>query len=146
MNGLPENTCILIVEDEAILAWMIKDVVTDMGGTVMGPTGRVQQTLNLLTLQTPTAAVLDVNLHGTHSEEVARLLTARNIPFLVSSGYNHADLGESYAAGIPLSKPYSAETLRLALMKLPLRRTEWLTFPPTRVTGESAVLHADVFG
>ena len=60
LNGLR----VLIVEDEALVALQLEDMLADFGCAIVGPASRVGQALDLLGRQTVDAAVLDLNVAG----------------------------------------------------------------------------------
>ncbi len=86
LNGLR----ILVVEDEALAALQLEDMLTDLGCTVIGPAARLRQALDLLERQVIDAAVLDLNVAGELVYPVADRLTDRGIQFLFVTGYRAA--------------------------------------------------------
>jgi CheY-like chemotaxis protein len=80
--------CILLVEDEFLIALDLWQLFDAEGCRVLGPAPTVTEALRMLaTGPPPDAAVLDVNLHGTRSGPVAAELVARGIPFVVTTAY-----------------------------------------------------------
>jgi two-component SAPR family response regulator len=55
---------VLIVEDEALVAFQLEDMLAGLGGAIIGPASRVNQALDLLGRQTIDTAVLDLNVGG----------------------------------------------------------------------------------
>jgi CheY-like chemotaxis protein len=109
---------ILVVEDEALVAMLVEDALVDAGFAVLGPARSVAQALEMLTAETPDAAVLDLNLGGENSLSVADALAARGIPFLVATGYGAAGL-PAHLRHIPvLPKPYDPADLTVAVDRL----------------------------
>ena len=51
------------------------------------------------------AAVLDANLHRVSAAPVAIALTARGLPFIVTTGYTREQLPEGFEAGTLIEKP-----------------------------------------
>src|SRR4051794_22900016 len=78
---------VLVVEDEMIVAWLLQDMLADLGCAVVGPAARVSQALAMIDAEAIDAAVLDVNLNGQKSYPVADALAARGMPFVFSTGY-----------------------------------------------------------
>jgi len=106
---------ILIVDDEYMIALMAEQLVLDLGGTPVGPVATFTEAMSVARSGDFDAALLDVNLYGTQSEDVARELAARNIPFVVVTGY-----GSINWRGIEapvLTKPYDAPAIGRALAK-----------------------------
>jgi len=106
---------VLLVEDEAMVAMMIEDMLSDLGCQVIGPASRVSRALDLLEHDGIDAAVLDVNLGGEAVFPVADRLAAAGVPFVFSTGYGTAGLDARHAARPVLQKPYSRERLAAAL-------------------------------
>lgn len=102
---------ILIVEDEALIAMMLEDIVSDLGHDPVGPMMRLQPALTAAEREDFDFAILDINLAGQQSFPVADCLMRRGIPFMFASGYGRAGLSGSYA-GVPvLQKPYDARQI-----------------------------------
>lgn len=113
---------ILVIEDEALVAMLVEDALLDAGFGVIGPARSVSEALELLVTENPAAAVLDLNLGGENSLAVADALIARNIPFVVATGYGAAGLPPSHR-GVPvLPKPYDPSELTAMLEMLCSRR------------------------
>ena len=83
---------IMIVEDEALVALMVEDLLKDFGCEISGSFGAVDDALAYLrdAATSPPAldgAVLDVNIGGTMIFPVAERLRAAGIPFVFATGY-----------------------------------------------------------
>ncbi len=98
---------ILIVEDMALLAMELQDMVEDLGHEVVGVVGSVDTAIDALNEGTlcPEAVMLDADLRGVSSAPVARLLRERQIPFAVASGFGADALGSLIVDEPRLSKP-----------------------------------------
>lgn len=116
-----EGKRILVIEDEALVAVMIEDMLAEAGATVIGPAMSVAAGLALAELETIDAAVLDVNLRGERIDVVAALLRKRDVPIVFATGY-----GEGMPNAVPgdlvLDKPYTQESLTRALCRALGRR------------------------
>ena len=64
------------------------------------------------------AAMLDMNLDGNKSHEVADALAARGVPFVFSTGYSSLEMKDAYRDRPVLKKPYMYETLVEILTRL----------------------------
>ena len=109
---------VLVVEDETMVAWLLEDMLADLGCAVVGPAARVNQALAMLDAEAIDAAVLDVNLKGQKSYPVADALAARGVPFVFSTGYNKHSLPKRYQSFPMLQKPFDRLKLGDTLAKL----------------------------
>lgn len=109
---------ILVVEDEALVAMLVEDALLDAGALVIGPAATVAEALALLDLETPDAAVLDLNLAGETSTPVADALALRSIPFVVATGYGADGLPPGHITVPVLAKPYDPDDLTAALTRI----------------------------
>jgi CheY-like chemotaxis protein len=96
---------VLVVEDEMIVAWLLQDMLADLGCAVVGPAARVAQALAMIDAEAIDAAVLDVNLNGQKSYPVADALAARGVPFVFSTGYETESLPNAYCTRRRQSRP-----------------------------------------
>jgi CheY-like chemotaxis protein len=109
---------VLVVEDELLLALCMEEQLQEDGHTVIGPAANAAQALELIEMEDLDAAVLDVNLSGERSTTVAEALRARNIPFVVTTGYSGLQLDEPVWQDAPqLSKPFRSEQLARMLAR-----------------------------
>ncbi|MBU3076415.1 response regulator [Sphingomonas quercus] len=111
---------ILVVEDEAVVAMLLEDMLIDLGCEIVGPVANVEQALAVLDAETVDAAVLDVNLNGQPSYRIADALADRGRPFLFITGYGEAGLDDGYRQRPVVQKPFTRERLAQALGGLDL--------------------------
>lgn len=110
---------VLLVEDEALTALAMEQVLLDAGLTVLGPVGRVEDALAMLRETIPDVAVLDVNLFGQTVFPVADRLQALGVPFMFCSGYSRLDGISEKLSKVPLlAKPVLADHLIATLYNL----------------------------
>lgn len=109
---------LLLVEDEAMVAMMIEEMLTDLGCVVVEVAGTLARGLSLAEdgAQTLDAAVLDINLGGDKVYPVAERLAASGVPFVFSTGYGLAGISPDFARIPALAKPFRPEALEAALM------------------------------
>lgn len=105
---------ILVVEDEALIAVMVEDMLAELGGIVIGPAATIEQALALLSREQIDAAVLDVNVRGERIDPVAEALAKRDVPMLFATGYGEVRLVSGDAATV-IDKPYTQEKLARGL-------------------------------
>ena len=107
---------ILVVEDEALVALQLEDMLTELGCAVVGPASRVRQALQLLNEQQVAAAVLDLNIAGELVYPVADELATRCLPYIFATGYDASGLAEPYRSRFVLQKPFSRRELLQAML------------------------------
>ena len=78
---------ILVVEDEAIIAMMVGEWLTELDHEAVGPAPSVSAALALLGSTDVQAAILDLSLAGEQSYAVADALQAKAIPFAFATGH-----------------------------------------------------------
>ena len=110
--GASKPTSILIVEDEALVAMVVSDAVTELGYQVVGPFSRPPDAIAAVQDGDIGAAILDINLAGTLVYPVADELTSRGIPFVFVTGYGIESVDKRFADIPVLQKPIERETLQ----------------------------------
>jgi len=101
---------ILVVEDEAIVALMVEDILGDYGAMVVGSARTIEEGLALAKTADLDAAVLDVNVRGLRIDPIVEVLTARGIPYLLATGYGKVEFANGRNA-LHIEKPYTPENL-----------------------------------
>jgi len=110
---------VLLVEDSGLVAMQIQNLLEEAGCEVVGPASRVGPALRLAMSEVIDAAVLDVDLNGTPSWDVADALTSRGIPFVLATGYSSDNALPDRFRSVPkLLKPFSTQGFEAALRKL----------------------------
>lgn len=109
---------VLVVEDEALLAFDLAYALENSGFEVLGPVRKVSSAVQLLRRHGCDAAVLDINLGEETSEAVALELTARGIPFLAVSSHSLADRPPAFLNAPALAKPIAPEAVAAEISKL----------------------------
>ena len=105
------------VDGDPLIGWDLPEQLEDAGFSVLDLAMSATKALETLSEQHCDAAVLDVNLGEHTSAEVARLLTARAIPFVTVSGYSSDQLEPVLQTGAHLRKPVRVEQLIELLRK-----------------------------
>ncbi len=124
---------VLLVEDEALVAMMIQDTLTEFGFQVIGPCRTASEALAAARNSHFDAAVLDINLGDGLVYTVAEILGKRGVPFVFVTGYD-ADSVDARFSGVPvLQKPIERDMLQ---QDLPARRG--IRRPPPTSRGPSA--------
>ncbi len=109
---------VLVVEDEYMLADALAGGLADAGAIVLGPVGSLPKTLSLIeNAAAIDAAVLDVNLSGELVYPAADILTARNVPFVFTTGYDSAAIPQRFEAITRCEKSDSPDQVVAALVR-----------------------------
>lgn len=106
--------CVLVVEDEMLVALMLEGMLKDLGYRVI-KAARVARAVAMAAAEAIDVAILDVNLAGVSSYPVAEALRRRGIPFVVASGYDPARLGGEFRDTAVLQKPYLSRDVQRML-------------------------------
>jgi len=110
------DRCILVVEDEYLIADDMRIALNDAGAKVLGPAPTVAAAMALLTAQPDLdGALLDVNLKGTMVFELADALVARAIPFVFATGYDETAIPDRFSSVPLMEKPLKTCNLISAL-------------------------------
>lgn len=109
---------ILIVEDEALVAMLLSDIVSDLGHQPLKPRMRLPAALAAAETEDFDLAILDINLAGEKSFPVADCLDRRGIPYVFASGYGAEGLTGWTKTAPVIQKPYDEKQIRaqIALM------------------------------
>ena len=112
-----EPVRLLLVEDEALIALMLEDMVEGMGCAVTGLAPRVALGVAMAETGHFDMAILDVNVGGENVEPVAERLAARGVPFIFATGYGEAGVPLLYRDRPVVAKPFRSEQLQAAINK-----------------------------
>ena len=97
---------VLLVEDEAMIAMLIEDMLADLGCDVVATAGQLDEAVSLARSGSFDLAFLDLNLRGVPSYPVAQALRERGIPFAFVTGYGTAGADPAHADVPVLQKPF----------------------------------------
>lgn len=106
---------VLVVEDEMLVAMLIEELVEDLGCVVVGPFANLTDALKAAEEEVFDLAILDVNLRGERVYPVAEVISARNIPFLLLSGYGQDAIPDGHPTWRACSKPFQVRELTRTL-------------------------------
>ena len=116
--SIPGERRVLVVEDEVVVAMLIKEMLQTLGYEVAALSTHLDEALRLARTATYDLALLDINLNGRQSFPIAEAVRDRGLPFLFASGYGARMLAGRFP-GVPLlQKPFSLDELRAALEQL----------------------------
>lgn len=109
---------IFIVEDEALVAMMLEEALAELGHSVSASCAEFDDALRVAHAGEFDAAIVDINLRGRASFEVAQAVAARGIPVCFASGHGAGDIPPDYAAFRVLAKPYTLHEVERLLAQL----------------------------
>ncbi len=109
---------VLVLEDEALLAMLLEDVLGELGCTLIGPYGHNEEALAFLTANPAGVdfGILDVNVAGHRSDAVALEFDRLGLPFVFSTGYDESALDVRWRGKPSLRKPFRPTDLERILL------------------------------
>ncbi len=109
---------ILVVEDDWFIAQDICELLTGCGAEILGPHGQLEPGVDAAETADPLdGAVIDLNLHGAETTAILERLAARNVRFVIVTGYDTGGLAAEFTAAPRLVKPFDGPMLRAAVEK-----------------------------
>jgi DNA-binding NtrC family response regulator len=109
---------VLVVEDELMIRMLLQDMLTDLGYTLAGEAGRIDEALELARNADFDFAILDVNLNGQPITPVVEVLIERRMPFVFATGYGQRGVPEPYRTTPTLQKPFQMDALEKAIKQI----------------------------
>ena len=106
---------VLVVEDELMIRMLLQDMLADLGHTLAGEAGRIEDAVALAKQGEFDIAILDVNLNGQPISPVVEVLLERGVPFVFATGYGQRGVPEPYRGSPTLQKPFQADALAEAI-------------------------------
>jgi CheY-like chemotaxis protein len=108
---------LLVVEDEAMIAMELEDILVDLGHEVLEVCGTVPRAVAVVAARADAldGAIIDANLGGVSAVPVAEALAEHRVPFLVASGYALEEVRRLGFRAPRIRKPYSREEIAEAL-------------------------------
>jgi len=110
-----DRLSVLVVEDEAIISFLIEDMLAELGASDVRHAGTLAAALAQLDARMPDIAVLDVNLGGERVYPVAERLDAVGVGFVFITGYGKSGLDARWSSRIVIQKPFNLEAMSAAL-------------------------------
>lgn len=106
-----QGLSVLILEDELIISMALEDGLIDAGASVLNASTLEKAVEIIRSSRTIDAAILDVNIHGRPSYEVAQLLEERGIRFVFASGYGETAAPPELGHISVFAKPYDVQAI-----------------------------------
>ena len=107
--------CILIVEDEQMIAENLAFELAESGAQVIGPVSSITAALDIIGNTKLDGVTLDIKLMGEMAFSVADVLADRGIPFVFLTGYDAGTVPERHANVPRVEKPVTPDVVRRAL-------------------------------
>ena len=130
---------VLLVEDEYLIAADAEMMLMQIGAANVTLIGDFEEARAAAAEGQFDAVILDVNLNGKLSFPIAKILQVRAIPFVFATGYNLQSRPlPGFENGVCVTKPYSAERLKAALLSALHARAQSLTWKGAEQVAPSA--------
>ncbi len=100
---------VLLVEDNALIAMDLEDILKNYGCEVSGPSTRVQDALDALHREDFDVALVDYFLEDSDAQPIARILNAKGIPFAFCTGACVDQINSLYPHTPILAKPFNPD-------------------------------------
>jgi PAS domain S-box-containing protein len=102
---------VMIVEDEMLVALELQESIKALGYDVVGPYGRLAEAIEGIETQAVDFAILDLNLNGEMSYDLAEELEKRGIPIVFTTGYESDAITSRFHNCRVLNKPVVKDVL-----------------------------------
>lgn len=107
---------LLVVEDEWLVSLMVQETAQELGCEIVATAARLEDAMRLAREAEYDLLVLDLNLGGQHSFDVARVARERGKKVLFASGYSAPILPAEFTGAQLLQKPFRGEDFQKALL------------------------------
>ena len=108
---------VLVVEDNYYLAHEICAALSHHHAIIVGPIATLDQALESLATTKPDCAVLDINLNGEFTFELAEQLKLAGVPLIFTTGYDKTILPLPLLDTVRLEKPIDLAELVRAVQR-----------------------------
>ena len=108
---------VLVLEDEALVAMLLEDMLADLGCSTVGPFAELGDATAFVDAKSQgiDAAIIDVNVAGQSSYPLAAMLAAGGVPFAFSTGYDVSGIAAEWRGRPWLRKPFMLPDLEQVL-------------------------------
>ena len=106
---------VLVVEDEAVISFLLEDMLGELGAAEVRHAASVRAGLAAIDAAKPDLAVLDVNLGGERVYPVAERLEEDGVRFVFITGYGKSGIDPRWAEKSVVQKPFNLVMLTKAL-------------------------------
>ena len=116
---MTDTSCrVLLVEDEAIIAMLMEDMLAEFACDVSETVGHLDAAMTAAREACVDMAFIDVNLSGVSALPVAEVLRERGIPFAFVTGYGTTRTAASHPDVPVLQKPFRVQELEAIVERL----------------------------
>jgi CheY-like chemotaxis protein len=105
----------LLVEDEAMIAMLVEDMLEDLGHELVRVANRLEEAIAAAGTEAIDLAILDLNLGGVLTYPAADVLAERGILFIFATGYGSSGITDAYSTRPTLQKPFNIGALGHAI-------------------------------
>lgn len=113
----------LVLEDEYFVADDLKQILRRQGADIVKLSGSVEDALASLRAESFDFALVDINIHGEMTFEVADALLERGLPFAFVTGYNRVVIPLRFEDVPNWGKPYDDRQIVDGIRGLQVART-----------------------
>src|SRR3979411_1285315 len=106
---------VLVGGDEAMVTMLLREMLEDIGCEVVGSASRLNDAVEKARSLSFDLAILDVNLNGERTFQVADLLAERGVGFVFATGYGASNAPAAFHNRPVLQKPFHQEDLERAM-------------------------------
>ena len=114
----PAPLRILVVEDEVLIAEMVKAMLDELDCECLGPITDLELALAAARVDSYDAAILNLVIEGKNAYSVAAVVAERGLPFAFASGVPRSSIDPEWRDRYYLAKPYVMEDIRRWLESL----------------------------
>jgi DNA-binding response OmpR family regulator len=112
-----DGVSVLLLEDEYLIAMDAEQTLMSFGVAKVTVVNTLEEAAKAAADESVDVAILDININGKSSFEVAERLRDRGTPIIFASGYgSRKRQGAAMQDAIYLNKPYTKEALRESLV------------------------------
>lgn len=102
---------VLVVEDEALIAMMVEDMLVEIGCVVAGSVADASGALAVVSSQPVDAVILDIHLADGESYGFADEMLQRGTPIVFCTGDSSSEIRRPYSSQPFITKPFGLEDL-----------------------------------
>ncbi len=119
-SSRPLSGCrVLVIEDEYFLADDIVRTLSALGARIVGPFGDLNEATDAVHGDIAIdAAIVDINLRSEVVFPLARVLRARNVPFVFTTGYDRTSIDAEFQDVSLWGKPLDVAAMARELTRL----------------------------